>query len=322
MSNSHDGVPPDARMGALLLLAVFPSLLLAKPGPLSASEDPPADLIFCNRFVVTHTLRGHTLELGLQTDLPEDTELLVTVSRDFINGKVTYAENYLFGRHRSKVADWKVPVEVDLDERQWLLQFADRKRDFKSIDAWYPPAKISDAVVVTFQTLTNQPDRRFGHRNANLRGAWVTTETSGTIVTRFVRRRFLHRLPLEDPPYHSYRGELPDDAPPPLPTTPGSRTLGVWDIEDTILVGRLTLYTAGGKHFMLWRYKDGSEGTQELLPRKANRGACYDFAEDNDGQYYCVVKATGHLEMADRAGVVFRAHVVPSGEAASGAPSK
>ena len=144
----------------------------------------PTNLL-CDRFSLHWKLDGAALLLSIDTDLPDEGELMVSVSRYFrTETGDEYAIPYL--DTREPVSRWRDTRRIPLDAERWrasLEEFASGLRATgKRVGA------ITDRVDIRALLHVNQRDPRFGGRgNPNLsgaatsrRGAWVLVEAEET----------------------------------------------------------------------------------------------------------------------------------------------
>jgi len=145
-----------------LLMALMPSLALGQT-------------VTCDRFEPQATLEGSQLTVSLDTDLPDSTVVMVSVSRSYWAGTPLqeYPIDYL--ESRSTVGEWRKPRVVSVDHAVWRRKLDERVR---LLAAAGEPVKVvrPDAdVAVSFTVPVNQADPRFGAGNRNLVGKKVAT---------------------------------------------------------------------------------------------------------------------------------------------------
>lgn len=89
-----------------------------------------------------------------------------------------------------------------------------------------------------------------------------------------------------------------------LPQPADAKLVGVWYTSmPTLINGRLTIYTLGGKVHYEWLYLDGSASRKPLRAKKLGNKTRYD--EGNEfGEHY-VVESDGTLRIGDKANGLF-----------------
>ena len=138
--------------------------------------------VFCSRFNVNTVLKGKKLEFWLDTDLPNDTIVMVSVSRLYwIEGSSgTYSGSY-YGK-RSSVQELRKPVTVIIDDNEWRRQIETKHELVEPIGEPLQVSKISDDVELNLTVPINQDNPAFGRRNVNLEGTMVTANQGFRII--------------------------------------------------------------------------------------------------------------------------------------------
>ena len=139
--------------------------------PLNASAE-----ITCNKFKIASAVHGNSLDLSLNTDLPDNTVLMVTVSRSYYEkgNSAEYSVDYF--NEKSTVGRWRTTKRIALDNEKWISGLRTKQKDMSRLGLGFEVAKISDTVTVRMVVPINQPDSRFGKDNAKLSGKAVKTE--------------------------------------------------------------------------------------------------------------------------------------------------
>jgi len=135
--------------------------------------------VVSDTFEIRHHLDGRTLTFVLVTDLPDNTDLMVGVRRRY--KERGSAEDYSidFFSEKSKVGAWRSPHQITLDNDAWTAKLEEQQRIMARVGEPFEVRSIADDVLISLTVPVNQPDPRFGQRNANLVGAVV--EQSGTL---------------------------------------------------------------------------------------------------------------------------------------------
>lgn len=161
-------------------------------------ESPPAPAgVVADRFELRWELDGADLLLAVDTDLPDEGELSVSVSRSYyeVGNESEYARDYL--SVFEPVSRWRQPRRIPLDAEAWRADLAAHQSRMAEIAAAereagvpaedtvaFEVASIADVVEIRVVLHLNQDDPRFGGRgNPNLSGAAASRSgTAGVIV--------------------------------------------------------------------------------------------------------------------------------------------
>ena len=140
--------------------------------------------VFCNSFNINTILKGKELEFWLNTDLPDNTLVMVSVSRRYwIKGSLgTYSGSY-YGKSIF-VYELRKPVTVILDDKQWRRQVEEKHKQIDPSGEPLQVSKISDEVELKLVVPINQDNSAFGPRNVNLEGTMVTAEQGFKIIRK------------------------------------------------------------------------------------------------------------------------------------------
>ena len=157
-----------------------------------AAPAEPAGIV-CDQFELRWELDGEDLLLAIDTDLPDEGELSVSVSRSYyeVGNDAEYARDYL--SVFEPVSRWREPRRIPLDADAWRADLAAHQSRMAEIAAAerqagvvlaedtvaFEVASIADDVEIRAVLHLNQDDPRFGGQgNPNLSGA--ATSQSGT----------------------------------------------------------------------------------------------------------------------------------------------
>jgi len=140
--------------------------------------------VFCNRFNVNTVLKGKELEFWLDTDLPDNTIVMVSVSRRYwIKGSSgTYSGSY-YGKSIF-VYELRKPVTVIIDDNEWRRHIEKKHKQIEPSEEPLRVSKISDEVELKLIVAINQDNPAFGPRNVNLEGTMVTAEQGFRIIRK------------------------------------------------------------------------------------------------------------------------------------------
>jgi hypothetical protein len=145
--------------------------------------------ILCDKFELVTKVTDSTLDLSVDTDLPDNTVVMVDVSRSYLQkgNSATYSENYF--SEKSTIGKWKSEHSISIADEVWKTALRNRQESvsrsgyslgIKSIDV----ESISDKITASMVVPINQSDPKFGDRNKNLTGKAVTVLEEGLRVVR------------------------------------------------------------------------------------------------------------------------------------------
>jgi hypothetical protein len=162
-----------------------PSVARVDPEPAPIASGP----VRCDQFVLRAAFNGEAapnrrrVKVSLKTDLPDITEVTVTIDRGYFNvvDQEEYAEDYFL--ERSTVADWRTPRTVELDHSQWEAKLAKSRASFAAFGQKLVINGVNGFIEVTAIVPIQQSDPRFGVGNSNLVGSEVSAR-SRTVVGR------------------------------------------------------------------------------------------------------------------------------------------
>ena len=152
--------------------------------------------VVCNKFRLLTNVEGSTLVLSVDTDLPDSTVVMVSVSRSYLEkgNPAKYSVNYF--SEKSTVRKWKSKHRISIASEKWKTALRTKQEKLSRIGLGFDVASISDKITVSMVVPVNQPDPRFGKLNSKLTGKAVTT--TGNI--RIVEDEITIDYPLDSPP--------------------------------------------------------------------------------------------------------------------------
>jgi len=153
--------------------------------------------IFCDKLELVTKVTGSTIDLSVDTDLPDNTVVMVSVSRSYLQkgNSATYSENYF--SERSTIGKWKSEHRISIADEVWKTALRARQELVSRIGPSVDVASISNKIRVSMVVPINQPDVKFGDRNHNLTGKSVTILNEGL---RVVKDEIEIDYPLNAPP--------------------------------------------------------------------------------------------------------------------------
>ena len=178
-----------------------------EPGE-SAQSPPEPSGVVSDRFELRHEVDGGDLLLAVDTDLPDEGELSVSVSRSYyeVRSDVEYSREYF--SVLEPVSRWRDPRRIPLDANAWRADLAAHQAEIAEIAALeraagvpaeqtmaFEVASIADDVEIRAVLHLNQDDPRFGGRgNPNLSGTATSRSGSAGVI---VEAEVSFEFPLE-----------------------------------------------------------------------------------------------------------------------------
>lgn len=155
-------------------------ILLLAPIALHAS-------VVSGRFTLQWEIEGASLLLAINTDLPDTTEVIVSVERLYyeVGNDSAYSRQYF--QERGRLSEWRDTRRIPIDDEAWkgdLKAHQERMAKLGSPLA-FKIGEIEDQVLVSAVVHINQPAPEFGgHGNPNLSGATVLQSSNRNLIRR------------------------------------------------------------------------------------------------------------------------------------------
>jgi hypothetical protein len=130
--------------------------------------------VTCDTFEIVADLRGDTLSLRLETDLPDAADIMISVSRlwfDKNNPDKIYVRDYF--SQKSKVANWRTGNTCSVADQVFEKSLQEQIDMMASVGIPVEVASVADEIEVSFVLPINQSSPAFGERNSNLNGSLV-----------------------------------------------------------------------------------------------------------------------------------------------------
>ena len=140
---------------------------------LRPARSPVERGVVCDRFELRYELDGTDLLLWIDTDLPDEGELSVTVDRMYYEVGVSDAYSREYFHKFELVSRWREPRRISLDAESWKANLKAHQNKMAAIggDMAFEIASIEHSVEIRAILHLNQDDPRFGGRgNPNLSG--------------------------------------------------------------------------------------------------------------------------------------------------------
>ena len=155
-----------------------PGDVSTKKGPTTDRSKLPAGAVVCDVFKV-HAMRGPSgLLVRLETDLPDDTTVMVGSYRCYkqTGNLEDFCESYFSKRSTAK--QWRKPRLIPIDNRAWRKKLKARKDLFDRFGEPFTIASISDSIRVNFTV----PYSAFPRSNKLLFGTMVQLSHGRKVV--------------------------------------------------------------------------------------------------------------------------------------------
>lgn len=157
---------------------------IASPPSSVARTEPRRDSkggILSDTFEIRHELRRTHLTAALLTDLPDQTNLMVSAARTY--KEMGSSEDYVLSyfSESSTVGEWRSPRVIDLDNAKWKEELERRRKILAASGLAFEVARVSPDVTLGFTVPINQGPP-FEPRNANLSGSAIQEGSFGRVA--------------------------------------------------------------------------------------------------------------------------------------------
>ena len=119
--------------------------------------------VVANMFDLNWELVGSDLMLSIDTDLPGETEVIVSLRRSYyeVGNSESYARDYF--EERSLISRWREPRQIAIDDEAWKADLKAHQDEMARIssDLAFEIETISNEIEIRAVVHTNQPDPRF-----------------------------------------------------------------------------------------------------------------------------------------------------------------
>jgi len=131
--------------------------------------------IVCNEFKLVTKATDSTLNLSVNTDLPDNAVVMVSVSRSYLEkgNSDTYSVDYF--SEKSTIGKWKSEHSISIASEDWKTALRAKQEKMSRLGLGFDVASISDKITVGMTVPINQPDPKFGNQNSKLTGKVVRT---------------------------------------------------------------------------------------------------------------------------------------------------
>jgi len=165
-------------VGIYLLGTHMARRILDHVEPHSASSSMPQAPLICDKFDVKASVQGTRLELSLDTDLPDGTDVFVDVYRSYrMKGNPSdYSIDY--AHLTGTVGDWRQVRVIDFGHDRFHKQYAQARLEQAYAGVAAEVVSISDNIQVRVLVHAGQSSPLFGPKNRNLSGKKVVVDTA------------------------------------------------------------------------------------------------------------------------------------------------
>lgn len=129
-----------------------------------------------DEFEIVADLSDDTLQLSLSTDLPDNTNLSVSVNRIYWQSGNSEAYSHDYFSESSTVGQWRSPRSIKIDNSLWKRSLEEHQKEMSRLGIGFDVSSISDTIDMRMVVPLTQDDPRFGERNENLVGKVVSTD--------------------------------------------------------------------------------------------------------------------------------------------------
>jgi len=149
----------------------------------SCNERPSSKTTTSNKkityehFNIVYSLENQTLRFSLNTDLPDNIDISVTVSRSYWEKGNTseYSIDYLF--EQSKIVEWEKEHEVLIDNTKWKTDLAKKQKEMSQAGLGFDVDRISDSIeIYAVVPLSNDPYPQFNIKKTETGINVISTE--------------------------------------------------------------------------------------------------------------------------------------------------
>jgi hypothetical protein len=132
--------------------------------------------IVCDKFELVTKVTGSTLDFSIDTDLPDNAVVMVSVSRSYLEkgNPATYSLDYF--SEKSTIGKWKSKHSISIASEKWKTALRAKQEEMSRLGLGFDVASIRDKITVSMVVPINQPDPKFGDQNQNLIGKAVSTK--------------------------------------------------------------------------------------------------------------------------------------------------
>ena len=151
--------------------------------------------IVCDRFDVRSELKDNVLKFRIDSDLPDDAIVSVSVSRSYIEKGDSAEYSIAHYYNKTTMFNFKKEQIIQLNNDRWKHWLRKKQVKMSRLGYGFDVASVSDKVELRAVVPTRQANPDFGENNVNLRGKAVTHKG-----IRIVEDNVSFEFPMKDPP--------------------------------------------------------------------------------------------------------------------------
>ena len=241
----------------------------------------------CDKFIVNTELQNNELLVSIDSDLPNFTNIIVSVSRSYTTniGLNKYPIDYF--SDRSNLKKWKKTQNIFLDNTKWQDDFLKHRKIL--ISSGNPITKvidISDFIRVVVTVHAKQSNPAFGEKNINLVGNEVQ---DGNI--RIVRKAVVFVYPIEiSKSYKNVTNKKIDQLKSykSFKNNKIDQLNGKWIDNSGSMRGMIHVFNTNGIIHIDTRWGDGSTSRQTASMRTIKSEKRYYVSDSVDNEYFII----------------------------------
>jgi len=120
--------------------------------------------IVCNQFKIVTKLTGDTLDLSLDTDLPDNAVIFITISRGYLEKGNSARYSVECFSEKGIVGAWRSKHRISVGSKVWKSALREKQEKMSRLGLGFDVASISDKIEVSMAVAAPklQTDARFG----------------------------------------------------------------------------------------------------------------------------------------------------------------
>ena len=138
-----------------------------------ASITPLSAQVACDTFTIKSKVDGSSLTFHLDTDLPDDTDVMVSVSRVYQQKGEDSNFSLAYYSAKSVVSELKNPKKIELDNAKWSRDLEAKNTKLSRLGLGFEVSIVSPVVEVSMVVPIYQDNPAFGENNSKLTGKIV-----------------------------------------------------------------------------------------------------------------------------------------------------
>lgn len=164
----------------MIALAIFPMKSLGAE----------FETLTCNLFELSAELEGNEIVVSLQTDLPVNTSVMLSVRRGYQEEGSSEEYSGAYYSTKTIAGTLRKARRIIIDDHKWDAELKERQTQMARLGEGFSVTEISNYVEAGIVVPINQSDPRFGKGNKNLLGCGISSEG-----LRVIRRKVSFEVP-------------------------------------------------------------------------------------------------------------------------------